>query len=128
MSEGIKDSALVAALRDLMSDVSDLLRKEMRLARAEITQMAAKGAQAGALMALAGVLGIVSLLLIVEAMVFGIASLGLAMHWASLIVAVLLAAIAAAIFFYGRALARGSFAPERTLVQINKDISAVRSG
>jgi hypothetical protein len=127
MSEAIKDSTLVAAMRDLMTDVSDLVRKEVRLARAEITQIATKGVQAGVWMAAAGVIGLIAILFLIQAIVFGLASLGLGVGWASLIVAIVLAAIAGGLFFYGRALARGSFTPQRTLDQISRDIHAVRS-
>ena len=124
--EALKDSALLKALKDLFADVSDLLQKEIRLARAEVTAAISGKVQAGIWMAAAGLLGFIALLLLIQAIVFGIASLGLGVHWASLIVAVVLAAAAAGAFFYGRSLAQEPLAPNRTIRQIHEDIGAVR--
>jgi hypothetical protein len=72
------------------------------------------------------VLGVVVILLVVQAAVFGIASFGIAMHWSCLIVAGVLAVVAAAVFFKGRADAREELTPERTIHQINQDIRATK--
>ena len=124
--DSIKDSPLVKATSDLLTDVSDLLRKELQLARAELSQVVSSGVQAGAWMAAAGILGFIVALLVIQAAVFAIASQGLALHWSSLIVAGILAAVAAAAFFYGRSLARGRLTPSRTIRQINRDIVTAR--
>jgi hypothetical protein len=125
--ESIAESGLVTALRDLVADVRDLLQKEMRLAKAEIGEKVSGFAQAGIWMAAAGLLGLMALFLLLQAIVFGIAAFGLAMHWSCLIVAVAVAAIAAGLFFYGRSLARGSLSPERTMNQISQDLRTIRS-
>jgi hypothetical protein len=124
--EALQDSPLITALRDLATDVSDLLRKEIRLAKAEVTEAIAGRVRAGVWMVGAGLLGLVALLLLVQALVFGIASLGIGLHWASLIVAALLGGLAAGSFFYGRSFANASTAPTRTSRQINADITAIR--
>jgi uncharacterized membrane protein YqjE len=124
--EALQDSPLIRTLKDLFADLSDLVRKEVRLAKAEVAETVAGGVQAGIWMAVAGFLALIAVLLLVQAIVFGIASFGIGLHWASLIVAVVLAAIAAGAFFYGRSLAKGSLTPKRTLKQINEDIGAVR--
>jgi len=124
--EALQDSPLIRTLKDLFADLSDLVRKEVRLARAEVAEAVAGGVHAGIWMAAGGLLALITVLLVVQAIVFGIASLGIGLHWASLIVAAVLAAAAAAAFFYGRSLAKGSLTPRRTLRQINDDIGAVR--
>jgi ABC-type multidrug transport system permease subunit len=124
--DGLKDSTLVSALRDLFADLADLLQKEIRLARAEMTAAVSKTVQGAAWMAAAGVLALIAFLFLLEAIVFGMASLGLALHWAALIVAVLLAAGAAGAFFYGRTMTQGSLKPERTVRQVQSDVSVVR--
>jgi small-conductance mechanosensitive channel len=126
MAGDIRDTPVVQATRDLLTNVSDLFRKELRLAQAEMRQAAVKAAQAGAWMAVAGIAALIVVLLLVQAAIFAIASLGLALHWATLIVAAILAAVAAAAFFYGRSLARDGLAPKRTVNQINRDIATVR--
>jgi len=124
--EGITESALLNAVRDLLADVTDLFKKEVRLARAEITESLGGFLQAGIWMAAAGLLGFIALLLVIEAVVFGLSSLGIAPHWACLIVAAVLAAGAAGAFFYGRSLAVGSVVPSRTMSQVKRDISTAQ--
>jgi VIT1/CCC1 family predicted Fe2+/Mn2+ transporter len=126
MTHETRDLTLVSALKELFSDLSDLVKKELRLARAEMTESVKAGLQAGIWMAAAGVLGLIAALLVIQAIVFGLASLGLGVGWASLIVAVVLGIAAAAAFFYGRSLARDSLRADRTVRQINRDITAVR--
>ena len=119
------DLTLVSALKEVFADLKDLLHKEFRLAKAEMRQAVADSVKAGVWMAVAGFLGVLALLLLIQAVVFGIASLGLGVGWASLIVAAVLALAAAGAFFYGRSLA-GDLTPNRTMQQINRDITAVR--
>ena len=121
-----EDLALVGAVREAFADASDLFRKEMRLAKAELTHAISSGLRAGVWMAVAGVLGLVAALLLIQAIVFALASLGLGFGWASFVVALALTAVAAGAFFYGRSLARGARKPERTLRQVNRDITAAR--
>lgn len=122
----LRESALVHALRDLYADLADLLQKEMRLARAEIGQMAANARQAGIWFAVAGTLGFIALLLLAQAAVFAIASFGLALYWSSLIVAVIAALVAAAAVAGARAAARDAVTPRRTVKQIREDVSTAR--
>jgi uncharacterized membrane protein YqjE len=124
--ESLKDATLLSGLRELFADLADLVQKEIRLARAEVTQAISNRVQAGVWMGVAGFLGLIALLLVVQAIVFGIASFGIALHWASLLVAVILGLIAAAVFFYGRSLATGSLTPKRTLHQVEQDINTMR--
>jgi hypothetical protein len=124
--ESLQDSPLITTLRDLATDVSDLLRKEIRLAKAEVTEAVADRVKAGVWIMAAGLLGIVAMLLVVQALVFGIASFGIDLHWASLIVAAVLGGLAAGAFFYGQSIADASPTPARTRRQINADITAMR--
>lgn len=117
---------LVNVLKDLFADLSDLVKKEVRLARAEMTEAVKGGLQAGLWMAVGGVLAFIAALVLLQAIIFGLASLGLGLGWAALIVAVALGALAAGAFFYGRSLTRGSLKPDRALRQINRDVAAVR--
>jgi hypothetical protein len=117
---------LVNVLKDLFADLSDLVKKEVRLARAEMTEAVKGGLQAGLWMGVGGVLAFIAALVLLQAIIFGLASLGLGLGWAALIVAVALGALAAIAFFYGRSLARGSLKPDRALRQINRDVAAVR--
>jgi hypothetical protein len=106
--------------------LADLLRKELQLAKSEITEKIVTRLRASVWMIVAGVLGMVAALLLVEAAVFGIASFGIALHWSCLIVAAVLAAGGAAAFFQGRAAAEGELLPTRTAKQISQDIQTAK--
>jgi triphosphoribosyl-dephospho-CoA synthetase len=77
-------------------------------------------------MSAAGVLGLISAFTLLQAVIFAIASFGIAMHWACLIVAAGLAAVSALCFFKGRADAQEELTPHRTIHQIKRDISTAK--
>ena len=124
--EQLKSSTLTRSLSDVIADLSDLFQKEMRLARAEISAKISTKLQAGVWVGAAGLLGLIALLVLIEALVFGIASFGLALHWSCLIVAAVLGAGAAAAFFRGRANAQEELTPTRTINQITQDIATTK--
>jgi hypothetical protein len=124
--ERLRNSGLVQALTDLLADFADLLRKELQLAKTEITEKIVSRLRASVWMIVASVLGMVAALLLVEAAVFGIASFGIALHWSCLLVAAVLAAAAAAAFFQGRAAAQDELLPTRTAKQISQDIKTAK--
>jgi uncharacterized protein YacL len=123
--ERLRNSGLAQALTDLLADLADLLRKELQLAKTEITEKIVSRLRASVWMVVAGVLGMVAALLLVEAVVFAIASFGIALHWSCLLVAAVLAAAAAA-FFQGRAAAQDELLPTRTAKQISQDIKTAK--
>lgn len=124
--ERVKDGALPRAVSDVVSDLADLFQKEMRLARAELSEKIANKLHAGVWMSAAGLLGIVSGLLALQAAVFAIASYGFPMHWSCLIVAGVVAAIALMAYIKGRADAQEELAPNRAINQMKRDISTVK--
>ena len=124
--ERLRNSDLTQALTDLLADLADLLRKELQLAKTEITEKIASRLRASVWMVVAGVLGMVAAFLLVEAAVFGIASFGIALHWSCLLVAAVLAADATAAFFQGRAAAQDELLPTRTAKQISQDIKMAK--
>jgi Putative Actinobacterial Holin-X, holin superfamily III len=126
MAHDLRNSGLVQALTDLLGDLADLLRKELQLAKAEITEKIASRLRVGIWMVVAGALGMVAALLLVEAAVFAIASFGIALHWSCLIVAALFAAAAAGAFFQGRSQAQDELLPTRTARQISQDIRTAK--
>lgn len=121
--EQLKQSSLNHSLSDLIGDVADLVQKEFRLAKAEISAKLTIKIQGIAWIVAAGVMGLIAAMLTVQALVFGIASFGIAMHWSCLIVAALFAAAGALAFFKGRSDASEDLTPTRTLQQITRDIS-----
>ena len=114
------------AFSRVVSDLADLMQKEMRLAKAEIANKITLGLRAGVWMSVAAVFGIIALLLVVQTCVFGLsAAAGLALHWSSLIVAAVLGAIAAVSFAKGKA-DTPSLAPDRAVHQVKRDIAAAK--
>lgn len=124
--DAIPNSTLVRTLSDLLRDLSDLVRKEIRLARAELTEKVNSGVQATLWLAIAAVFGLIAVLLVVEAIVFALASLGLALYWACLVVAGVLALCGVAAFAYGRSGARKHLIPARSIRQMTEDIRTAK--
>jgi Putative Actinobacterial Holin-X, holin superfamily III len=124
--ERIKHAALPHTLSNVVADLADLFQKEMRLARAELSDKITTKLQAGVWMSAAGVLALIAGLLVVQAVVVFIGSYGIALHWSCLIVAGVLAAIAVMLFFKGRSDAQEELAPTRTIKQVKQDIATAK--
>jgi len=124
--EHLKDSALPRALSEVVGDLADLFQKEMRLARAELSSKLSLKIRGGIWMACAGALGAVAALLVIEAIVFGIASFGIAMHWSCLIVAAALAIAGGGAYAAGRGALAAELTPSRTINQIKQDVNTAR--
>jgi putative superfamily III holin-X len=121
-----RDTALVRALTDLMADLSDLVQKELRLARAEISHKLTLRLQAGVWFAMAALLGLAAFFLLLEGVVFALASAGLALHWACLLVAGILGAAAGFAFQYARTHTADDLAPSRTARQFHEAIRTAK--
>ncbi len=121
-----RNSGLTKALGDLFGDLRDLVQKEIQLAKAEVTEKITLRLRASVWMVAAAFVGLIALLLVVEAAVFGLASLGLDLHWACLLVAVVMAAGGAAAFYHGRSVSETELLPTRTVKQITQDIKTAQ--
>jgi len=124
--DGIRNSALVRTVTDVLEALPDLFRKEIRLAQAEFGEKVKDGIKASAWMIVAGFFALICFLILIEAAIFGIASLGLALHWSCLLVAGLLGAAAAGSFFYGRSAMPDTLVPARSVREVNEDIRTVK--
>jgi putative superfamily III holin-X len=113
-------------LTDLLADLGDLVQKEIQLAKAEVTEKITSRLRASVWMMAAAVLGLIAGLLVLEAAVFAIASFGLALHWACLLVGAILAAAGAAAFYHGRSVAEAELLPTRTVRQVSQDIKTAK--
>ena len=120
-------SSLPNAVSKVITDLADLIQKEMRLVRAELSENLANGIRAGVWMLVAGVLAIVAVFLVIQAIVLGLsAATGIALHWSCLIVAAMLAAAAGAAFAKGKADVPGELTPDRAIHQIKQDIAVAK--
>jgi len=124
--DALRNTPVARAFSDVLTDLSELISKELRLARAEMAEKITTKLRASVWMAIAGVLALIVLLLLAEAAVFAVASFGLAMHWACLTIALALALIAGGAFLYGRSAAAEELTPSRTMNQITRDIRTAK--
>lgn len=124
--ERVKDAALPHVVSDVVTDLADLFQKELRLARAEISSKIATKLQAGVWMSVAALLALIAGVFALQAAVFGLASFGIALHWSSLIVSGIIAAIAVIALMKGRSDAKEELSPNRTIKQVKRDISTVK--
>ena len=122
----LKNQALPRALSDVVADLADLFQKELRLAKAELSEKLSIKAWAGVWMAAAAFFALLAVILVVQAAVFAVATFGFAMHWSCLIVATVLAAVGAAAFAKGRADAAEDLTPNRTIHQVKQDIAIAK--
>ena len=124
--ESLWETRLIRVVADLGTDLADLVQKELRLARAEILQKLSLGLQAGAWFAIAAVLGLFAVVLVLEALVFGIAAAGVPLWGSCLLVALLLSALAAIAFFYARRQSSEDMTPVRSARQFTRAIGTVK--
>ena len=113
--DALRNTGLTRAVTDLLADLSDLVQKELRLAKAEVAENISSRS-----------IAFIAALLVVEAAVFAIASYGLALHWSCLVVAAVLAAAGAAAFSRGRSLSDRELLPNRTIKQVSRDIQTAK--
>ncbi|HTL64523.1 MAG TPA: phage holin family protein [Pseudolabrys sp.] len=120
-------SPLPTAFSKVITDLADLMHKEMRLARAELADKLSITIRAGIWMSVAVALVAVAALLLVQAAVLGLtAATGIALHWSSLIVAAVMAVAAGAAFAKGRADVPDQLTPDRALNQVKQDITVAK--
>lgn len=127
MSDYANRTSARSMLSDVLTHVTNLVRGEVDLARAEITDNL-KGAGAAIGMIVGGlVLAITALNILAAAVVAALTEAGLHAGWSALIVGLVLAAVA-----YGLArkgvgdLSLASLAPKRTARNIRRDAAAVK--
>jgi Putative Actinobacterial Holin-X, holin superfamily III len=118
------DVSLIGAASDLLATLSDLVRKELRLARAEISQKLSQGLRSAVWIVAAAIVGMLALVLVAEAAVFALASVGLALYWSCLVVAAVLAVIAALALYVGQAGMSSDLSPARTVRQFNEVVKS----
>lgn len=127
MAEHLRNSPLPRALSEVVSDLADLFQKEIRLARAELSEKLSLKIQAGVWILAAAAFGLFALFVLVQAAIFGIAAgFGIALHWSCLAVGALLAVLAGTTYAKGRADAKEELSPTRTIYQVKQDIATAK--
>src|ERR687891_1747447 len=122
-----RERSLKDLLADLTENITTLFRKEIQLARAETSE---KITQVGvAIGAIAGgaILALAALIVLLQALVIGIAAAGVPPGWASLIVGVIVAVIAYVLIHKGTSdLKASNLAPSRTVDSLKRDAQVAK--
>lgn len=124
--ERLRQPSLPEAFSEVVSDFADLFRKELRLARAELSSNVSTKLRGGIWLGLAGLFGVLGLVLILGALVAWITTLNVSLHLAFLIVAAGLALLAVFAYFAGRSDAQAELTPSRTISQVKQDIEITK--
>lgn len=119
-------SGLLMAVSDIVNDLTQLFQKELQLAKAEIAANISRRLQAGLWMVIAGVCGLIAVLLAVQALVLALIGWGLEPYWACLAVAAGMALFGGLAFIKGRSQAARGLRPERTIRQVRQSFSATK--
>jgi hypothetical protein len=111
---------------DASQDLSELVRYEVALAKAEIKGELRLGGGAGGLFGLAGFLGLLTVITLVISAAYGLVAAGFSAWLAFLIVSGVLLLLAVILVGIGYLLIRRIKPPERTIRSTKKTIAAVR--
>lgn len=126
MKASIRDYAIPRALSDVVSDVTELLQAELRLAKAEISSGISAKLRSAILFGVVAVMATVSFAFFAAGIALAISSTGIGLHWACLIVAAGIAVLALVAAALARSLLTRNMMPERAIRQVQKDIQTVQ--
>ena len=122
-----RDKSTGGLLSDALTHISSLVRNEVDLARAEVSENATKAAVAIGMLVGAVVVALAALNVLTAALVAALTNAGLDAGWAALIVGVVLAAIAFFMMTKGtNDLKATSLAPTRTAKNVKRDAEAIK--
>jgi putative superfamily III holin-X len=125
MVADIRQSAMGHAVGEVLQDVSELVQKELRFARAELSAKLDGVVRKVAWIFVAGVFAVVTLFVLVEPAILALADAGWALHWSCLMVGGALAVVALMAYRVGRAASNGAM-PARTLQHLTRDIRTAK--
>ena len=122
-----EDRSLGELFADLARETGDLVRKEVSLAKVEMTQKASKVGKDVGFLAVGGLVLYAGLLAIIAALIIGLASLGLPAWISALIVGLVVAGVGYFLVQKGlSALKREDLAPTQTIQSIKEDAEWVK--
>jgi uncharacterized membrane protein YqjE len=124
--ERMRQPSLPEVLSEVLADFADLFRKELRLARAELSSNISAKLRGGVWLGLAGVFGLLALALLLGALVAWITTFDVSLHIAFLVVAAGVALLAAFAYFAGRNEIQAELTPSRTISQLKQDIETTK--
>jgi len=129
MSETGEQRSTVNLLTDVVDDVMTLVRKEGQLARAEIQENAERARRSLGALAAGAICLIAGLVVLLDALIIGLANLGIPAGWAALLVGAVVAAIGFWLINVADENIEGRGAmPSKTMQQLKEDTEAVKRG
>jgi Putative Actinobacterial Holin-X, holin superfamily III len=121
-----EERTLGQLVAEASQDLSELVRYEVALAKAEIKNDVMRGVKAGGMFGVAAFLGLLSLITLLITAAYGLVAAGFSPWLAFLIVSGALLLLAALLVLVGILLIKRIKPPERTIRSINQTIAAVR--
>lgn len=123
----LEDTRSIAdVLKDIVGNLQQIIRAELRLAQLEVREEASKVARAGAFMAIGGLLAVFALGLVLWAGVYLLAQV-VALWLATAIVGVIVGAAGGALIAAGRAQIRRVALPPKTTTTIRENVRWVKA-
>ena len=113
-------------LSEVLGDFADLFRKELRLARTEISSNVSAKLRGGVWLGISGLFGVLALALFLGALVAWVTTFDISLHIAFLMVAAGPASLAAFAYFVGRNEIQAELTPSRTISQVKQDIETTK--
>jgi len=124
--ERLKHPTLPEAFSEVLSDVAELFRKELRLAKAELASNVSTKLRGGIWLAITGLLGLAAFALVLGSLVSWVATLDISLPAAFLIVAAGVGLAAILTYMAGRKDADKALAPSRTIRQVRQDVDITK--
>jgi hypothetical protein len=121
------DASVGELISRVATDLSTLVRQELALAKAEVKQEAAQAGKAAALFGVGAVAGLLTLLFLSFALLYGLAEAGLAPWLSALLVGILWAVIGGVAVLLGRRGITRIDPPERTIKTVKEDVEWLKT-
>jgi hypothetical protein len=121
-----EDPSLGDLISDISTDLSQLVRNEIELAKAELKQESVKAGKAGGMLAGAGYAGHITVLFVSLTVLFALDNV-MDLAWAALIVTAVWAVAAALLYVNGRTRLRAvNLKPDQTVETLKEDAAWAR--
>jgi hypothetical protein len=124
--DAIKTSSFGRVLSEVFEDIGLLFQQEMKLAKTEVSLIVAEQVRAVLYFMVAGVFGLIALLLLSQAAVFALITAGFTAPVACLIVAAAAVIVALIAFMVARSNMTREPVPTRALNQVKQDIATAK--
>lgn len=126
MRDAIQSSNFGRALSGVFEDIGLLFQQELKLAKTEVSLIVAEQVRAVLYFMVAGLFGLITLLLLCQAAVFALVNAGFSAPVSCLIVAAVAIVIALIAFMVARSSVTRQAVPTRAIHQVKQDIATAK--